>query len=209
MDWVLDHRMELVRLTLEHVVLSGTAIALALLAAVPLGVWIHGRPRRTGVVLGLAGMLYTLPSLAMLALLVPLLGLGAGPTVVALVVYAQLMLVRAVVAGLDSVPEDVRDAALGMGLDRRTILLRVDAPLALPVFLAGLRMAVVTVLGIATIGAVIDAGGLGELILQGIQRDHVERVVAGATAVTLLALAADFALSRAERLARPWLRSVG
>lgn len=207
MEWILEHRLEILRLTLEHVVLSGTAIALALLTAIPLGVWIHGRPGRSGVVLGIAGALYTLPSLALLALLVPLLGLGSAPTVVALMVYAQLMLVRAVVTGLDSVASEVRDAAIGMGLDRWTVLTRIDAPLALPVVLSGLRIAVVTVLGIATIGAIIDAGGLGELILQGIQRDHTQRVIAGAGAVTALALATDFALSRAEHLARPWLRS--
>jgi osmoprotectant transport system permease protein len=122
------------------------------------------------------------------------------------VLYAQLMLVRAVVGGLDSVPEDVRDAAIGMGVDRWTVLTTVDLPLALPVFLSGVRIAAVTVIGIATIGAVIDAGGLGELILQGIQRDQAERVVAGALAVTVLALAADYGLVRLERRARPWMR---
>jgi osmoprotectant transport system permease protein len=110
------------------------------------------------------------------------------------------------VGGLDSVPEDVRDAAVGMGIDRWTILTTVDLPLALPVFLAGVRIAAVTVIGIATIGAVIDAGGLGELILQGIQRDQTERVVAGAMVVTILALATDYGLVRLERRARPWSR---
>ncbi|MCB0879839.1 MAG: ABC transporter permease, partial [Thermoleophilia bacterium] len=121
--------------------------------------------------------------------------------------YAQLMLVRAVVDGLDSVPEDVRDAAIGMGIDRWTILTRIDMPLAMPVFLSGVRIAAVTVIGIATIGAVIDAGGLGELILQGIQRDQTDRVMAGAIAVTVLALAADYALVRLERVSRPWVNS--
>jgi osmoprotectant transport system permease protein len=119
------------------------------------------------------------------------------------------MLVRAVVDGLDSVPEDVRDAAIGMGVDRWTILTTVDLPLALPVFLSGVRIAAVTVIGIATIGAVIDAGGLGELILQGIQRDQTERVMAGAIAVTVLALAVDYALVRTERRARPWAARTG
>jgi osmoprotectant transport system permease protein len=129
------------------------------------------------------------------------------PTVIGLVLYAQLMLVRAVVSGLDSVPEDVRDAAVGMGIDRWRILVDVDAPLALPVFLSGVRVAAVTVIGIATVGAVVDAGGLGELILQGIQRNQSDRVVAGALAVTVLAVASDFLLVRLERRARPWTRT--
>lgn len=204
MSFLLDNRVEVVRLTLEHVLLCAVSLGIATIIAVPIGIWMHGRSSRVGIVTGIAGALYTVPSLALFSILVPILGLGMLPTVVGLVLYAQLMLVRAVVGGLDSVPEDVRDAALGMGIDRWTILTTVDLPLALPVFLAGVRIAAVTVIGIATIGAVIDAGGLGELILQGIQRDQSERVVVGALAVTMLALAADYALVRLERRARPW-----
>jgi osmoprotectant transport system permease protein len=203
-SFLADNRGEVIRLTLEHLLMSAMAIGIALVIAVPLGIWIHGRTRHIGVVLAFAGVLYTLPSLALLTILVPLVGLGVVPTVLGLVLYAQLMLVRAVVNGLDSVPEDVRDAAIGMGIERREILLKVDLPLALPVILGGVRIAAVTVIGIATIGAVIDAGGLGELILQGIQRGQTDRVVIGALAVTALALAADYALVRLERVARPW-----
>ena len=202
--WAIDNRVEVLRLTLEHLLLCSIALGIAMLLAVPLGVWVHGRARHLGAVTAAAGVLYTVPSLALFSILVPVVGLGVVPTVLGLVLYAQLMLLRAVVNGLDSVPEDVRDAAIGMGIDRWTVLRTVDLPLALPVFLAGVRIAAVTVIGIATIGAVIDAGGLGELILQGIQRDQVERVVTGAVAVTLLALAADYSLVRLERIARPW-----
>lgn len=207
MSFLLDNRTEVLRLTLEHVLLCAVALGIAVILAVPLGVWMHGRQRRTGAVTAITGVLYTIPSLALFAILVPIVGLGVVPTVLGLVLYAQLMLVRAVVDGLDSVPEDVRDAAIGMGVDRWTILTRIDLPLALPVFLAGVRIAAVTVIGIATIGAVIDAGGLGELILQGIQRDQAERVVTGALAVTVLALVVDYALVRLERRARPWVRT--
>jgi len=205
-SFLLDNRTEVLRLTLEHVLLCAVALGIAMILAVPLGIWMHGRSRRIGVVTAITGALYTVPSLALFSILVPIVGLGVVPTVIGLVLYAQLMLVRAVIGGLDSVPEDVRDAAVGMGVDRWTILTTVDLPLALPVFLAGVRIAAVTVIGIATIGAVIDAGGLGELILQGIQRDQTERVVAGALAVTVLALAADYALVRLERRARPWVQ---
>lgn len=206
---MLDNRGELLRLTLEHVLLCTVALGIAMIIAVPLGVWMHGRARRIGAVTAITGVLYTIPSLALFAILVPIVGLGVVPTVIGLVLYAQLMLVRAVVGGLDSVPEDVRDAAVGMGIDRWTILTTIDAPLALPVFLGGVRVAAVTVIGIATIGAVIDAGGLGELILQGIQRDQTERVAVGALAVTALALATDYALVRLERRARPWAHGAG
>ena len=207
MSYLAEHQAELVRLTLEHVLLCAMSLGIALLLAVPLGVWMHGRSRRIGVVTAIAGVLYTVPSLALFSLLVPVVGLGIVPTVIGLVLYAQLMLVRAVISGLDSVPEDVRDAAVGMGIDRWRILVEVDMPLALPVFLAGVRVAAVTVIGIATVGAVVDAGGLGELILQGIQRNQTDRVMVGALAVTALAVAADFALVRLERRARPWTRA--
>jgi osmoprotectant transport system permease protein len=204
MSWFNAHKLELLRLTLQHVVLCGMALGIALLIAVPIGVWAHGHRRRSGAVSAITGLLYTVPSVALFALLVPVVGLGTTPVVVGLVTYAQLMLVRAVTTGLDSVPDEVRDAALGMGIDRWTILTRVDVPLALPVFLAGLRTAAVTVIGIATIGAVVAGGGLGELILQGIQQDYPPAVLSGAIAVTLLALATDLALVRLERRARPW-----
>ncbi|MCW2962014.1 MAG: transporter permease [Thermoleophilia bacterium] len=209
MSFLADQWPEVLRLTLEHVLLCAIALGIALLLALPLGVWVHGRSSRIGIVTGIAGVLYTLPSLALFAILVPIVGLGVLPTVIGLVLYAQLMLVRAVVSGLDSVPEDVRDAAVGMGIDRWRILVEVDLPLALPVFLAGVRMAAVTVIGIATVGAVIDAGGLGELILQGIQRNQTERVVVGALAVTALALGTDYGLVRLERRSRPWVGQQG
>lgn len=205
MTFAAQHWQEMLRLTLEHVLLCGVSLGIALAIAVPLGVWIHGRERRTAIVTGLAGVMYTVPSLALFAVLVPIAGLGVVPAAVGLVLYAQLMLVRAVVTSLDSVDADVREAAVGMGVDRLTILRTIDAPLAAPVFLAGLRVAAVTIIGIATIGAVIDAGGLGELILQGVQRNDTQRVLAGALAVTALAMLVDAAIVRAERRSRPWL----
>ncbi len=206
MDFIAQHRAEIVRLTLEHLLLCATALGIALVIALPLGVWVHGRSRRLGAVTAITGILYTIPSLALFSLLVPLVGLGRTPTLVGLVLYCQLILVRAVVDGLDAVDADVRDAALGLGLDRWRILVEIDLPLALPVLLAGVRVAAVTVIGIATIGAVIDAGGLGELILQGIQRNYPVQVLTGAVCVTILALAADLGLVRLERRARPWMQ---
>ena len=173
MSFLLDNRTEVLRLTLEHVLLCAVALGIAMILAVPLGIWMHGRSRRIGVVTAITGALYTIPSLALFSILVPVVGLGVLPSVIGLVLYAQLMLVRAVLGGLDSVPEDVRDAAVGMGVDRWTILTTVDLPLALPVFVAGVRIAAVTVIGIATIGAVIDAG---DVVIDGSLKNKLSRL---------------------------------
>lgn len=209
MDWFFAHSGDVLLLTAEHLILCAMAVGIAVLVAVPLGLWAHGNGMRLTWLTAATGILYTVPSLALFALLVPVVGLGQLPVVVGLVVYCQLILIRAVVSGLDSVPDDVRDAALGMGISRWEILRSVDFPLALPVFFAGLRMAVVTVIGIATIGAVVDAGGLGTLILQGIQRDFPAQVVTGALAVTVVAIAADASLLRLERRLQPWSKVAG
>ena len=170
-SFVLDNRAEILRLTLEHLLLSGVVARASR--------W-WSRCRSGSGSTGAHGGSAWSPPWRACSTPCPASRCSRSscrcsasaslPTVLGLVLYAQLMLVRAVVNGLDSVPEDVRDAAIGMGIDRWTILTQVDLPLALPVFLAGVRVAAVTVIGIATIGAVIDAGGLGELILQGIQR---------------------------------------
>jgi len=203
-EWITSHRVEIVRMTLEHILLCSIALSIAIVVAIPLGVWAHGHRQRMTLVTVVTGLLYTIPSIALFALLVPIVGLGTVPVVAGLVTYAQLMLIRAVVDGLDSVPADAREAAIGMGIDRFTILRTVDMPLALPVFISGVRVATVTVIGIATIGAVVDAGGLGSLILQGIQRNQTVMVMTGAILVSMLALGADRALVLLERRARPW-----
>ncbi len=200
--WIGTHLPELARYTLEHVLLAATALALATLIAVPLGVWAYGHADRRRRVTTITALLYSVPSIALFAVLVPLLGLGRGPALVGLVVWAQLALVRAVVEGLDSVPADTRDAAIGMGLDRRQVLRQIDLPLALPVFLGGVRDAAVLTIGIATVGAVIDAGGLGTPILQGLQRGQPGPVVAGGAIVAALAIAADRALALMGERAR-------
>lgn len=204
MSWAADNRWEILRLAIEHVVMCLAALSIAIVIAVPLAVWAHGHERRSSWLTGIASVLFTIPSLALFALLVPIVGLGLVPAIVGLVVYAQLMLVRAALEGLDSVPSDVRDAASGMGLPRATILKEVELPLALPVFLAGVRGAAVTIIGIATIGALIDAGGLGELILQGIQRADLARVLTGSVCVAAIAVGTEYGMRRFERRACMW-----
>ncbi len=183
----------------EHVLLVAAALLLAVVLAVPLGVLAARRPWLRGVALGGSAVLYSVPTLALFALLVPLLGLGFRAALLALASYALPVLLRAVVTGLEAVPAAVRDAADGMGLTARQKLWRVELPLALPALLAGARVAVATLVSAATVAAYIGGGGLGGLILTGLDQGHGEKILVGACLVCALALAADLGLRRAQR----------
>lgn len=184
---------------LAHAGLVAASLALALLIALPLGLLVARRPGlRTGL-LGTASVLYSLPTLALFALLVPVLGLGFAPALLALVTYAVPVLLRALVTGLASVPPAVLDSAEGMGLTRRQRLFRVELPLAMPALLGGLRVASVTLVSAATVAAYISAGGLGTLILTGLDQGHTEKILVGAGLVTLMALLIDAGLGAVQR----------
>jgi osmoprotectant transport system permease protein len=186
----------------QHVVLVGVSLAIALLIAVPLGVLATRNARAGGVILAVTGTIYTIPSLALLALLVAAIGLGPVTAIVALVAYAQMILVRGVVAGLGGVDAALVDAARGLGLTARQTLLRVEFPAALPVILGGVRVATVSLIALATVAAWINAGGLGVLLFEGIGTDNPDKIVAGALAAAALAIAADLMLRGAERAVR-------
>ena len=156
--------------------------------------------------LALAGALYAVPSLALLALLVPFTGFTTLTAEIALVGYTLLILLRNLLTGLDSVPADVRDAAVGMGFGRWRMLTRVELPLALPALFAGIRVAMVTTIGLVTVTSLIGEGGLGALLLDGFNRTFRTEEVVAATLVVALALATDVALVAAERLLTPWTR---
>ncbi|MDN3563945.1 ABC transporter permease [Paeniroseomonas aquatica] len=184
---------------LTHVGLVAASLLLALAVALPLGLVVARRPRLRAAVLGTASVLYSLPTLAVFALLVPVLGLGFAPALLALVSYAVPILLRALVAGLAAVPPAVLDAAEGMGLTPAQRLFRVELPLALPALLGGLRVASVTVVSAATVAAYISAGGLGTLILTGLDQGHTEKILVGAGLVTVMALLIDQALGAVQR----------
>ncbi|MCO6417466.1 ABC transporter permease, partial [Siccirubricoccus sp. KC 17139] len=158
-----------------------------------------GRPRLSAWLLGSASLLYSLPTLALFALLVPVLGLGCAPALLALVTYALPVLLRALVAGLASVPAPVKEAATGMGLSPWQRRWRVELPLALPALLGGLRVASVTLVSAATVAAYISAGGLGTLILTGLDQGHTEKILVGAGLVAAMALLLDQALGAVQR----------
>jgi len=198
-------------LTVEHITLSASAVLIALLLAVPLGVIAARNPRISTPLLGVLGAIYTIPSLAFLALLIPSLGIGRRPAIVVLAAYAQIFLVRNIAIGLRGVDLATMEAATGTGMTRWQQFIKVRWPLALPVMIAGLRTASVTTISLATIAAWIGAGGLGTLLFEGITRDDPDRILAGAIAITALALITDAllrlavsmtAIARARRAGR-------
>lgn len=186
----------------EHIVLVAISIAIAFAISLALGIWASRRPRVYAAVVGIAALLYTIPSLALFAMLIPLLGLGAKPAITGLVAYSILILVRNIATGLREVPADIVDAASGMGFNKVQRLWQIELPLALPVIVAGLRIAIVTQIGIATIAAYINAGGLGALIFSGINQRFPEKILVGAAVASLLAIAADRGLAYVERRLR-------
>ena len=202
MSYLLAHPGAVAQHLGEHVVLVLVSLAIALAIALPLGVVAARVPRAGNAILGVSGVLYTVPSLALLGLLVALIGLGPVTAVVALVIYAQMVLLRGVVAGLRGVDPALVDAARGLGLTPRQTLLRVELPAALPVVLGGVRIAAVTLVALATVAAWIQAGGLGVLLFEGLRTDNPAKIVAGALASAVLAIAADLVLRAVERTAR-------
>ncbi|MEI6777093.1 MAG: ABC transporter permease [Chloroflexales bacterium] len=185
-------------LLLQHLWLTGSAMAISVVIALPLGVLLARVAWLRGPVLGFLGLLYTIPSLSLLVLLIPVLRLGYWPALVTLVIYAQLVLVRNVVVGMVGIDPAVIEAAHGMGMNGWQRLMQVELPLALPLLLAGLRIATLSTIGIATIAAFVNAGGLGMLLFDGVRTSNHEKIVIGAVAVSLLAIGANVLLHRAE-----------
>ena len=206
-QWLADHIPYILAAVQEHVTLTLIAVAGGLVISLPLGVLAHRWGRLRLVILTVFGTFYTIPSIALFALLIPYTGLSGTTAEIPLIGYNVLVLVRNVLVGLDSVPPDVVDAANGMGYRPFARLVRIELPLALPAIFAGLRVATVSTIGIVTITAVIGLGGLGQLILRGlIESFHTPLVVATVLSI-VLALIADLVLAGAQRFAVPWSRS--
>lgn len=201
MNYLLAHPDVVGWRLLQHLEIVGIALVLAFAIAFPLGVFAARDARVRGPLLGALGVVYTLPSLAVFALLIPVFGLGLVTTEIALVAYAQMILVRNIVTGLESVPAAIREAARGLGMSPAQTLLRVELPLALPVIIGGVRLAAVATISIATLAGKIDAGGLGALLFAGLDNDDVGRIVAGSLAAAALAIGVDALLRFVERAA--------
>jgi osmoprotectant transport system permease protein len=200
LDYLINRRDRVWELTIEHLQLSFSAVLIALVFAIPLGVLAARNRHLSTPLLGLLGAIYTIPSLAFLALLIPSLGIGRRPAIVVLAAYAQIFLVRNIAAGLRGVNPATLEAATGLGMTRWQQFVKVHWPLALPVMIAGLRTAAVTIISLATVAAWIDAGGLGTLLFEGIARNSPSRILAGTIAITALALLTDFLLRFAESM---------
>jgi osmoprotectant transport system permease protein len=204
--WLGTH-VDLIRhLTAEHVKLVAIAVGIGLVISFPLSVLAHRHRWIYAPVSAFAGFLYTIPSLALFALLVPYTGLTTLSAEIGLVSYTLLILIRNIVAGLDGVSPDVREAARGLGHSDRQLLWRVEVPLALPVIIAGVRIATVTTIGLVTVTALIGQGGLGALILQGYNQDFTTPAYAGAVLSVLLAVVADIVLLTIQRVLTPWAK---
>ena len=208
-SYVIDNRESILRLLGEHVRLTVAAVVLGALIALPLAVLARRSRWLAGPVLGASTLIYTIPSLAMFAFVAPVTGLTATTVLIGLVLYSLVILVRNFLAGLQAVPDDVREAARGMGYGPARLFWQVDLPLSLPAFMAGIRVATVSTVALTTVGVIVGHGGLGQLITGGFAANFYRaQIVTGALGCVLLALLADLLLAGAERLLTPWARGV-
>lgn len=206
LEFFLRHQREILQATLEHVWLVGVTMVLSVGIGVPLGVLVTRRPWLSKPILGGANIAETIPSLALLGFLLPVPWLGERGdrlAITALTLYALLPIIRNTSAGIAGVDAAVREAARGMGMTEGQILFQVELPLSYSTVLAGVRVATVLTIGIATIAAAVGAGGLGEFIFRGLAMVNNQLILAGAIPAALLALGADFLLSTLERRLRP------
>lgn len=208
--WIVDNLDRIGELLLEHVWLTVLAVGIGFVISMGLALAIRSRPRLYGPIIGVTGTMYAIPSLALFALLTPITGLGTVLTAeIALVSYTLLILTRNIVEGLRAVPAEAIEAATGMGYTPAQRLLRVELPLALPIIVAGLRIATVTIIGLVTVTALIGIGGLGYLIVTiGIYRASfgLTQAITGIVLAVGLAVAADLALLALQRALTPWAR---
>ncbi len=207
-DWIVDNADAIAGRVWEHVQMTVIAVVLGFVIAIALALLIRRVPRLYGPIIGVTGTMFAIPSLALFAILVPFTGLSVLTAEIALVSYTLLILVRNIVAGLESVGPDVVEAATAMGLTSRQRLLQVELPIALPVVIAGIRIATVTTVGLVTVTALIGLGGLGYLIINtGINRFFPTSIYTGVVLSVLLAALADISLLLLQRALTPWSRS--
>jgi osmoprotectant transport system permease protein len=195
-----DRKSQLLNALLQHIEISLIALFFSLIIAIPLGIYLTRKQKIAEYIIGITGVLQTIPSLALLGLLIPLFGIGTVPAVIALIAYALLPLLRNTYTGIKEVEPSLLEAASAMGMNRRKRLLKVELPLAMPVIMAGIRTATIFIIGTATIASLIGAGGLGDIILLGISRNDYSLIILGAVPSALLAIIFDLLLRRLEKI---------
>lgn len=201
-----DYRSDLVDATVEHLWITVISVLAGFLLAVPLALLARRSPTFESIVIGGTTILYTIPSLALFSLLLPFTGLTPTTVIIGLALYSLTILVRNVLAGLRGVEPAVVEAARGVGYSDAGLLLRVEVPLALPVIMAGLRIATVSTVALATIGSIVSYGGLGNLLLSAVGNQFKAQILAASVLCVLLAVALDLVLVVAQRLLSPWTR---
>lgn len=197
------HGSELVTKTWEQLYISAFALILGIIVAVPLGIVLTRFPKTAKVVIGIASMLQTVPSLALLALMIPLFGIGKLPAVVALFIYSLLPILRNTYIGMEDVDPVLKDSAKGMGMTTLQSIRQVEIPMAMPIIMAGIRLSAVYVIAWATLASYIGAGGLGDLIFNGLNLFQPDLIIGGTIPVTLLALLVDYLLGKLEKRLTP------
>jgi osmoprotectant transport system permease protein len=201
-----DRYQDLEHAMIQHLEITGVAIALSIVIAFPLALVARRVPRLQGLILGTSTAIYTIPSLALFPILVPFTGITATTVVIGLALYALTILVRSMLAGLTGVPAEVRESATGLGYGATRLLFRIELPLALPVMMAGLRVATVSTVALTTVGTLVSYGGLGNLIQDGVQNDFKAELLAASVLCVVLAFALDALIVAAQWLVTPWTR---
>lgn len=202
-EFLMEKGGELIARTGEHIFISAVALGLGVLFAVPLGILLTRTKRTASIVIGLASALQTVPSLALLALMIPIFGVGRFPAIVALFIYSLLPILRNTYIGIKSVDPDYKDAAKGMGMTNTQSIFTVELPIAIPTIMSGIRLAAVYVVAWATLASYIGAGGLGDFIFSGLNLYRADLIFGGTIPVALIALAADFSLGLLEKKLTP------
>ncbi|MGW2347754.1 ABC transporter permease [Actinacidiphila glaucinigra] len=206
-EFVRTRSQELLDAGAEHLWITAASVAAGVLLALPLALLARRWRAAQGPVLGVTTVLYTIPSLALFSLLVPVFGISASVVVTGLTLYSLTILVRNFLAGLDAVPEDAREAARGMGYGPIRLLWEVELPLALPAVMAGVRIATVATISLTTVGSIVGYGGLGNLIKEGMQSFFKAEVLTASVICVVFALVADLLLLGLQRLLTPWTRA--
>lgn len=208
-DWIADHSDDITQAVREHVYLTAVSMLIGLVISFAIALVARRWRWLQTPLLGLSGALYTIPSLALFAFLLPITGLSRSTALIGLTSYTLLILIRNIIAGLDGVPDDVLEAATGMGYGPIRRLVVIELPLALPTIMAGIRIATVTTIGLVTVAALIGQGALGALIKEGIERPFRTPLVVGSVLSIALAIVADLALTLLLRVLTPWSRARG
>lgn len=194
---------EVIRLLWEHIYMSLISLGLGVIVAVPLGIFLSQVPKVANVVIAIVSVLQTIPTLALLALMIPFLGVGKVPAIVALFIYSLLPILRNTYLGMSNVNPDLLDAAKGMGLKRMQIIRQVQLPLAVPVIMAGIRLSTVYVIAWTTLASYIGGGGLGDMIFNGLNLFRPDLILGGTIPVTILAVIVDLVMARIEEWVTP------